>query len=56
MPRPPIKEAHQAATKALVVKYNDEWQQLVNEKLAAMGWAQEERTVKKWVTTAAKAE
>lgn len=46
--RPPLKLAHQHATKALVVAHNDEWQALVNDYLDGQGWKQEEVTVKKW--------
>ncbi len=46
--RPPIKAAHEAATKRLVNEESERWQQYVTEELAKAGWAQREVTVKKW--------
>jgi hypothetical protein len=46
--RPPIKAAHEAATKTLIEKHRSEWDDLVANFLANLGWEQREVTMKKW--------
>ncbi len=47
-PRPPIKAAHEAATKRLVNEESERWQKYADQYLREHGWEQKEVTVKKW--------
>lgn len=48
MPRPPIKECQEAATKKLISLYPDEFATLVDEELAKRGWSQEIQERRVW--------
>lgn len=46
--RPPIKAAREAATRALIAKYQDEWDTFVEIELGNHGWRQQSETVTRW--------
>ena len=51
MARPPIQKARDDATKALIAKHQDEWDDLVDDRLKAAGWSQEVVEKRVWRQT-----
>lgn len=45
----PIARARNNATKALVSKYQDEFDALVHEEMKSLGYVEQTRTITKWV-------
>lgn len=46
--RPPMKAAHEYATKKLIATNKTEWDALVLEYLTDHNWRQESKTVTRW--------
>lgn len=47
--RPPLAEARDYATKALIDEHKDEYQELVDNYLEIKGWTRQTETTQRWV-------